>query len=456
MASGIFGVSIHNVNRILRQDHPVYSKITAEFAMQWVLQHLLKGDEPIPQLWEMIPSGNAKEAFQALRDALPDGAEGVKKVFQSLIKTEPYQWLRDLASKPLPISPETEVEEGPKERRYQLQPLSYFKNKPKRNWEVDQMVYDRGSSIFVGAHGSGKSTLVLDMFLSCACDVHFINKATKPAFLVWIAGESSDELYPRIAAFLACHDIPEDQLKNFLALDNCMPFNNVAEVQAFMEQVGEQLEEIGVTSETHSLVFVFDTYAKCTPGADENNTQETKAITASIDGICKMFNAHVSIIHHNNAQGKIRGNTALAASVDTVWNVSKEGDDMKLHCEKMRGTRTPDDFTVKMESIVLDPNNIGAPDSSAPVIFPSGAKAGKFTSKAHLQMLEVLKEHNQLTSGDWQKLCEEKHTISRPTFHRHVKQLTSNDLINAPAEEEREHGKKVYYSLSPKGVLLLG
>lgn len=428
--------------------------------LRWFLEYLFRGEDLSDIQWDLIPDGSAREAFQELRNALPRGAEEVRKQFGRLVSLPQHKWLGPLASMPLPIRPgiqiEKQEEQKPKERRYPLQSLSYFKSKPKRSWGVDQIVYDRGSSIFVGNAGSGKSTFVLDMFLSRACDVHFINKATKPAFLVWIAGESSDELYPRVAAFLACHDIPEDQLKNFLALDNCMPFNNVAEVQAFMEEVREQLEEIGVTPDTHSLVFVFDTYAKCTPGADENSTQETKVITASIDEIGRAFNAHVSIIHHNNAQGKIRGNTAFGASVDTVWVVSKEGDSMKLHCDKMRGTRTPDDFTVEMRSIILDPNDISVPDSSAPVIFPSNTKTEKFIPKAHLQMLEVLNERSQLTSGDWQKLCEEKHNISRPTFHRHVKQLIANDLINAPAEEDKEPGKKVYYSLSPKGVLLFG
>jgi hypothetical protein len=294
------------------------------------------------------------------------------------------------------------------------------------------------------------------MFLSRACDVHFINKTTKPAFLVWIAGESADELYPRIKAFLACHDIPEDQITNFLGLDGHMPFNDVGEVLTFTNEVKEQLALIGVTPETHSIAFVFDTYAKCTPGADENSTQETKVITASIDAIVKDFSAHVSIIHHVNGQNKIRGNGAFKASVDTVWLVTKDGKDMNLHCMKMRGAKEPDDFTVESRSIIIDESNPCLPDSTAPVIFPSNAKANSFTPKAHLQMLEILNASNQLTSGDWQKLCEQQHGISRPTFHRHLKLLAKEDLINAPADDDKEHGKKVYYSLSPKGVLLLG
>lgn len=435
---------------------PYESTPAIEQSMKWILDDLLtRKRQPSEDDLAIIPPGQATEIIQSLCKALEEGGEiGVRRSFTALCKS--YEWLKDLRSKPVPPRQGEEQREAPKERKYPLQTLSYFKSKPKRQWGVDQIIFDRGSSIFIGDSGSGKSTFVLDMFLSRACDVYFINRQTKPAFLVWIAGESADELYPRVIAFLACHSIPEDQLKNFLALDDRMPFNNVAEVQTFIADVQEQLNEIGVTPDTHSIAFVFDTYAKCTPGADENSTQETKVITESIDAIVKEFRSHVSIIHHVNAQGKLRGSTAFKGSVDTVWHVTKDKSNMKLHCEKMRGTREPDDFTVEVRSIIIDENNIGSPDSSAPVIYASDASAEKFMPKAHLQMLQILAAKSQLTSGDWQKLCEEDHNISRSAFHNHVKVLVKEDLINAPAEEDKARGKKVYYSVSPKGNVLLG
>jgi DNA-binding transcriptional ArsR family regulator len=427
-----------------------------EKAVQRSLESLFKGDQPSQEDLDILKlSPRVESPIKQLCEALEDGKEvGLRASFNALSVDNP--WLKILRSKQ-PPHPGTEGtgQERPQQLTYQLQPLSYFKNKPKREWGVDQIIFDRGSSIFIGDSGSGKSTFVLDMFLSRACDVYFINRRTKPAFLVWIAGESADELYPRIKAFLACHNISEDQLTNFLGLDGHMPFNDVSEVLTFTQEVKAQLASIGVTPETHSIVFVFDTYAKCTPGADENSTQETKVITASIDAIVRDFSSHVAIIHHVNAQNKIRGNGAFKASVDTVWLVTKNESIMNLHCVKMRGAREPEDFTVESRSIVIDENNLGSPDSTAPVIFPSNAGSEKFTPKAHLQMLEVLEEHSQLTSSEWQKHCEERHKITRSAFYRYLKQLTEQDLVNAPSEDEKERGKKVYYSLSPKGVLLV-
>jgi hypothetical protein len=443
---------------------PPYENPAVERAIQFALDDLLTYKRgPSDDDLAAIPEGSeARKIIDAIAEGLHERQEiGARSVFTAFCKdidernkaNGRHNWLRELRTKPVPPRDGSEPQGQPKERTYQLQPLSYFKNKPKRQWGVDQIIFDRGSSIFIGDSGSGKSTFVLDMFLSRACDVYFINRPTKPAFLVWIAGESADELYPRIKAFLACHSIPEEAMKNFLGLDGPMPFNDVSEVLTFTNEVKEQLAEMGITPETHSIAFVFDTYAKCTPGADENSTQETKVITASIDAIVKDFSSHVAIIHHVNAQGKIRGNGAFKGSVDTVWHVTKEGDNMKLHCIKMRGAREPEDFTVESRSIIIDEYNLGSPDSTAPVIFPSNAGAEKFMPKAHLQMLQMLSLKSQLTSGDWQKLCEEEHGISRSAFHNHVNVLKKEELINAPTEER---GKKVYYSVSPKGNLLLG
>jgi hypothetical protein len=444
---------------------PPYESPTVERAIQFALDDLLTHKrEPSAEDLMAIPPGEALNIINAIVEGLRERQEiGARSVFNSLCRdidernklNGKHNWLRELRGRPVPSRDGSE-QERPKERHYPLQTLSYFKNKPKREWGVDRIIFDRGSSIFIGDSGSGKSTFVLNMFLSRACDVYFINRDTKPAFLVWIAGESADELYPRIKAFLACHNIPEDQLTNFLGLDSPMPFNDVAEVLTFITEVKEQLAEIGVTPETHSIAFVFDTYAKCTPGADENSTQETKVITASIDAIVKDFSSHVAIIHHVNAQNKIRGNGAFKASVDTVWLVTKNESIMQLHCVKMRGAREPEDFTVESRSIVIDENNLSSPDSTAPVIFPSEAGPEKFVPKAHMQMLHILSSKSQLTSGEWQKLCEVQHNISRSAFYNYVKILAKEDLINAPSEEEKERGKKAYYSLSPKGVLLVG
>jgi len=88
----------------------------------------------------------------------------------------------------------------PKAIPYQLHPLSYYKNRPPKEWAVDGIIFDRGTSLFAGPGGSGKSAFVLDMCLSRVCSQPFLGRNVKPAFLIWVAAEGLDELFPRAQA----------------------------------------------------------------------------------------------------------------------------------------------------------------------------------------------------------------------------------------------------------------
>lgn len=414
--------------------------VTAEAAKEKIAQ------APLGQ-WQEV-------ADEMLEARLKGGEPGLKAYVKPIIniRDEYHRRIIDVLSGYTP--PKTEKEE-PKERPYQLRTLGYFKNFPKPEWEVENILRARGTSLFIGDGASGKSTFVLDMFLSLAVQRDFIGRkvSNKPHFVVWVAAESVDQIYPRASAWLACQGVSEELLTNMLFLEKRMPLNNIPEVETFIASVRDQLQEIGVTSATHSLSFIFDTYARCTPGADENSTQETKIIADSMLSIADAFTAHVCTIHHMNAQGRIRGNTALRDAVDTVWNVEKTGSRVKLHCDKMRGTLEPEDFSVEIRSIVLDEND---PSETAPVIFPTDTPAsGPFVPKAHRQMLEVLHAHPLgLGYNEWAKYCEETHKISNTTFYTHLKNLTNKCLVEAQGEKVR--GKKVTYVITTKGMDLLG
>lgn len=418
-------------------------------------QELLKPGATEISVDAFSPYGDLSDmAVEMVEARKGKGELGLKRYVVSLnnINSDQYKRVVKILSGHIPTQEEKPVEP---ERPYQLQPLSYFKNRPKREWGVHHMIYDRGVSLWIGDGGSGKSTLKLDMSLARACTQTFAGKDVKSAFVIWVAAESSDEIYPRVSAWLRTHKIAEEALTNMLFLDGRVPFNNTAEVDAFIESVREQLGELNFTPESQSIEFVFDTYARCTPGSDENNTQETKLIADSMLHIAGAFNAHVSVIHHVNAKGSIRGNTALRDAVDTVWNVTKESDRIKLHCDKMRGTEEPKDFYVKMRSIVLDENNL---DDSAPIIVASEDSEPEevFTPKTLLQMLEILQNHGQLTCNTWQKHCQETYEVSKSTFHNYLKTAIKDDLVNGPSAEEKERGKRVNYSLTEKGAMLLG
>lgn len=336
---------------------------------------------------------------------------------------------------------------------YKLHPLSHFKNRPRKEWAVHEIVFDRGTSLFCGPGGSGKSAFVLDMYLSRVCNRTFLGRVVKPAFLIWVAAESLDELYPRAQGWLACNNISEDEPLNMLVLDQRMPLNDVTETEKFVISVKDQLAAINVTPETHSLVIVFDTYSKCTPGADENNTKEVKIIVELIDHIATETSAHVSIICHTNAEGNIKGNKALRDGVDTVWMVSKNNETICLAADKQRGAPELDhSIYACMRSIILDEND---PTETAPVVFAVDESVGsqQFTPNVQKQMLTILRP-GPLGANQWQKACEDEQGIKKSTFFAHQKALIREGLVSAPPAIKAK-GAKIEYAITEKGIELL-
>ena len=404
----------------------------------------------IPDEATITPSvyGNFLEIAQLLhRHALSGGAASLKKYEASLLIERPdiVKIISGAAPAPAPKTGSV-VAECEQEQKYELHPLSFFKNMPKREWGIDKIIFDRGTSVFVGNGGSGKSTFVLDMMLSRVYGLDFLGRPTKRGFIVWCAAESVDEIFPRVYAWMLKHGIPLEDAPDIWFLDERVPFNNLAEVDTFIEAIREQTEDMG----KEVAGFVFDTYARCTPGFDENDTQESKLAAESIAKISQEFATHVAVIHHTNAKGHIRGSTVLRDDVDTVWNVTLEASGgIKLSCDKMRGQQEPPDFHVKMYSQLLSDNL----EDTAPVIVSAeGDLAEPFTPKASLQMLEILQAHGKLSCIDWQKHCEKVHAISERTFYKHRSGMEQDGLLVIP---EKDKGKKVWYALSEKGSALL-
>jgi AAA domain len=120
--------------------------------------------------------------------------------------------------------------------------------------------------------------------------VPFLGRNVKPAFLTWVAAESLDELFPRAQAWLLCHNRSTDEALPMLVLEERMPLNDLAETETFILSMNAQLAEMQVTPQTHSLLIVFDTYSKCTPGSDENNTKDVKGIVEQIDRVHTLMN----------------------------------------------------------------------------------------------------------------------------------------------------------------------
>jgi hypothetical protein len=272
----------------------------------------------------------------------------------------------------------------------------------------------------------------------------------KKGFMIWVAAESADEIYPRARAWQIQQGIAEGDEPDIWFIDQQVPFNNQPEVDRFIESIQRQCEQLG--KEVAGIAF--DTYARCTPRSNENDTEQAKFNSDSILLIGERLKTQTLTIHHTSATGRIRGNTALPDAMDMIWTFTRDETGIKLHCEKMRGHPEPADFYVALRSQMLSETD---PDDTAPVVIAASSEEEQSTPstpKTQLQMLRVLQAHGRLNCSQWQRQCEEAHHIVSATFYLHRTTLEQDGLI-AP-ENEKQRGKAVWYVITEKGEQLLG
>jgi hypothetical protein len=73
-------------------------------------------------------------------------------------------------------------------------------------------------------------------------------------------------------------------------------------------------------------------------GGDENATKDTEVVSSALDDLAKELNITIIAIHHANARGGIKGNTAIPQTADVTIKVeSTEGkNSISFISEKMR------------------------------------------------------------------------------------------------------------------------
>jgi AAA domain len=418
------------------------------------LQEVLAGREPGSVDMAAL-TGEARACIDALINALhTDGVQAVHKAFTALVKDRP--WLGKLASQAsTPLTQNNLPQREQEEPRYQLHRLDYFKNLPQREWNVEGILRDKGSSVFFGDGGCGKSAVVLSMMLHKAYGREWIGRRkVKQGLVVWVAAEGEDEIYPRASAWMHQHGVQEEP--NILYIDEVVPLNNAAEIAFFIDRIQQQLQDMEVSEPITSMVI--DTYAECSPGSDENDTKEAKILTAAVHQIRKTFDTHVVLIHHTNTGGRMRGSTVLRDYVNTAVKVTKEGGVITLHCDKQRGAPEFEDIRLRMVSQLLSETD---PHDTAPVVIAAEAEEavrGNTETLSAIQqaLLEILGTHQRLTSGDFLRKCVKVEvngaSISESAFYRNVNALVKQGCIAKEVEEEaptRRKKARVWYSVGP-------
>lgn len=186
-------------------------------------------------------------------------------------------------------------------------------------WLIDQLITEGAMVGLYGPPGEGKSFLALDWALSVAHGERWLDIPVAQGTILYVAAEGGRGLGRRIQAWMHAHDVASSASALFL-LEGVQLRDPVDVLR-----LTRGLEERGLSP----LLIVFDTFARCFVGGEENSAKDMGEFIEGVETIRRTTGAAVVVVHHTAKQRKRgsyleRGSSALRAAADVMIEVSKD------------------------------------------------------------------------------------------------------------------------------------
>ena len=283
---------------------------------------------------------------------------------------------------------------------------------------VRDVLYERTLGALVGAYGTMKTFVLLDLALSVATGLSWQGHQVKQGDVVYIYAEGSGGIRRRVDAWMGAQSIDLDPpiwwVPRAIHLTVSSPGVGVPGRAA-----GRWIRP--------SLVVV-DTLARCMIG-DENSVEHMGRAIAGCDRIREQTGAAVLLAHHTGwSTERSRGSVALPAAVDTEILVERgekdpdtgqvsHNDRITLKCTKMK------------DAIPFSPIRLEAFQVNLSIILRSRETEreteGVSLTEKMLMCLTALADNETLTGDAWMRAVG----LKRPTFYRQVSTMIAKHYV---------------------------
>lgn len=255
---------------------------------------------------------------------------------------------------------------------------------PSPDWLVEGVLEQSSFNVLYGAPGTGKSFIALDLALSLAYGRPWNGINVAGGSVIYVAAEGYQSLARRLQAWMSYYQLPLPDHIGFViepidmtggvkTLEQFMT-DCVGEMQGGLMQYEEDEGELvpsGLITESPPVqLVIFDTLARCIPGADENDAKDMGRVVQWLDCLRDADATGVSpaimLIHHSSKRGEAeRGSTALRGAADTMLYVKNDGAGPVLRCTKQKNAEAFKDMSMTIKAI----------DAQSALVVPRGAPA---------------------------------------------------------------------------------
>lgn len=343
-----------------------------------------------------------------------------------------------------------------------LETVADIMTKPSPSWLVRDWLplpvpEDESLCLLYGPSGKGKSFVALDLALSVAAGLPWVDEyPVQQGAVLYIAAEGTGGLKRRIAAWREHH--PKADVRDALFVLQPVDIYDDDERQDLLDTLEEMLDggeylhaEDGLVALTKPLrLVVIDTVARMYRGDDENDNAQMGEFINAVQTFSRKYGAVVLLVHHSS-KGDIsneRGGGALRGAMTACFLCTGTKRDGKLREVKLTTNKQKDADEVSVE-LRMEEHNLETLDYDDRGRVRTGG-ALSFISAGDVEEPEeearpLSKEETILETLRPEKLplvsLMEKVNVSKSTLIRLLKKLIA---------EKRVVKKGKYYSLAPE------
>jgi hypothetical protein len=206
---------------------------------------------------------------------------------------------------------------------------------PEHQWLIEDYLTIGDRSVMAGDSRVGKSFCALEVSFDIVYGVDFFGKKCRRGGVVYQTGEGTRALKKRIRAIRAHRGLEFTRQTPFVLLQK--PIDIYRDATGVNELILEILEHAKIM-EIPLLLVVIDTLATASVGADEVSGKDMGVVMENVRRINERTGAHVMLVHHLSAAGRVRGHTSIYANVDQVLLLTRDEETKvrTLTCDKQK------------------------------------------------------------------------------------------------------------------------
>ena len=310
-------------------------------------------------------------------------------------------------------------------------------------WLVQNILPCGSLATMIGAPGSFKSSIALDIAASVACGIEWHGRRTRKGAVFYIAGEGQHGINRRLKAWSIMRS---DELSTAPLFVSSGAVSLIDPLNA--ASVSAEVQRIATTTDVKPELVVIDTLARNFGPGDENSARDIGQFVANLDThIRELFGCSILTAHHSGVidSGRARGSSALRAAIDTEMMCERSERTVILRCTKQKDAAEFEPISFEARVVELPWKDVDGASETACVIFRATSdafvrtsKLGRNERKAYDELLALYDEHRErLTKSghdpksalvkiaDWRSRCG----LDRKRWSEAQSSLESRHLI---------------------------